>query len=125
MSCKLKIRAIVVLQLTVVQGMSEYIILNLTMFSCEISVQSTSINFLNICIGSAMKELQFFACKVTAKFFHHCLAFQIIMVINFCILNSFDANNLIRSSFMEFSFNVLVFFTAGGQSDLVGFFFSQ
>ena len=72
-----------------------------------------------------MKEHQFFACKVAAKFLHHCLAFQIIMAINFSILNSFDANNLIRSSFMECSFNVLVFFTAGGQTDPAEFLFSR
>jgi hypothetical protein len=40
-------------------------------------------------------------------------------------LNSFDANNLIRSSFMECSFNVLVFFTAGGQTDPAEFLFSR
>jgi hypothetical protein len=62
-----------------------------------------------------MKEHQFFAGKVAAIFFHHCLAFHVIHLINFSILNSFDAdNNLIRSSFMELSFNILVFFTVGG-----------
>jgi hypothetical protein len=42
-----------------------------------------------------MKEHQFFVCKVTVMFFHHCLAFQIIEAINFFILNSFDADNVI------------------------------
>ena len=72
-----------------------------------------------------MKEHQFFACKVTIILFHHCLEFHIIQLINFSILNSFDADNVIQSSSMECSFNVLVFFTAGGQIDLVEFFFSQ
>jgi hypothetical protein len=72
-----------------------------------------------------MKQHQFFACKVAAIFCHHCLAFHIIQLINFCILYSFDADNLIRSSGVECSFNVLVFFTAGGQSDLVELLFNQ
>ena len=70
-----------------------------------------------------MKQHQFFPGKVAAIFVHHCLAFHIIQPINFSILYSFDADNLIRSSFTEFSFNILVFFTAGGQIELVEFVF--
>ena len=92
------------------------------MYPCVISVQSTSINFLNIFTWRAMKQHQFFACEIAAMFFHHCLAFQIIVAINFSILNSFDADNLIRSSGVECSINVLVFFTAGGEIDSVNAF---
>ena len=69
-----------------------------------------------------MKQHQLFPCKIAAMFFHHCLAFHIIQFINFCILYSFDAVNLIRSSGVECSFNVFVFFTAGGQIDSVNTF---
>ena len=105
--------------------MSEYSILNLTIFSCETSVESTSINFLNIFTRGAMKEHQFFASKVAAVFVNHCLAFQIIMLINFSIFNSFDADNLIRRSSVECSFNVLVFVTAGRQTELGKFSYNQ
>jgi hypothetical protein len=72
-----------------------------------------------------MKEHQFFASKVAAVFVNHCLAFQIIMLIYFSIFNSFDADNLIRSSSVECSFNVLVFLTAGGQTGLGKFSYNQ
>jgi hypothetical protein len=68
-----------------------------------------------------MKEHQFFVGKLAVIFFHHCFAFQIIMLINFSILYSFDSDNLIRSSFVECSVDILVFLTAGGQTELVEF----
>ena len=72
-----------------------------------------------------MKQHQFFAEKLPAKFLHHCFAFHTVQLIDFFILYSFDTNNWIRSSFSEGSFNVLVFFTAGRQFDLMKYAFSQ
>jgi hypothetical protein len=69
-----------------------------------------------------MKKHQFFVREVLPVFFLHCLAFHIKQLINFFILYSFDADNLICSGFVECSFNVLVFFTARGQTELVKFF---
>ncbi len=68
-----------------------------------------------------MKKHQFFSGKVAPMFFHHCFAFHIIQLINVFILYSFDADNLIPSGFVECSFNMLVFFTARGEIDLVKF----
>ena len=72
-----------------------------------------------------MKEHQFFASKVAAVFVNHCLAFQIIMLINFSIFNSFDADNLIRRSSVECSFNVPVFLTTCGQIELIKSAYNQ
>jgi hypothetical protein len=72
-----------------------------------------------------MKEHQFLASKVAAVFVDHCLAFQIIMLINFSIFNSFDADNLIRRSSVECSCNDLVFVTAGRQIELIKSAYNQ
>ena len=72
-----------------------------------------------------MKKHHFFAREVLPVFFLHCLAFHVIQLINFFILYSFDADNLICSGFVECSFNVLVFFTARGQFELAKFFVAR